>query len=177
VTATGSPLPNPVAAAAQSSVSASSKLQTQKTIVAPVQTAALFRPILDEAQKGAKHDERRLSNLNGTSPTEHHMSTTQEVHLPAREPLMREPPNANHLLDEHIVRASTAGEITGLRNRGLDPGDRPLRTKAGYELVAERWRQGTEYGPPGVRIEPDATSYFFRYNDSPRKEHHGKEKD
>jgi len=32
-------------------------------------------------------------------------------------------------------------------------------------------------GPLGVRIEPDATSYFFRYNDSPRKEHHGKEKD
>ena len=90
---------------------------------------------------------------------------------------MREPPNANHLLDEHIVRASTAGEITALRNRGLGPGDRPLRTKAGCELVAERWRQAPEYGPPGVRIEPDATSYFFRYNDSPRKEYHGKEKD
>jgi hypothetical protein len=54
---------SPVVAAAQSSVSASSEVQTPKTIVVPVQAAALLRPILDEVQKGAEHDERRLSNL------------------------------------------------------------------------------------------------------------------
>ena len=47
-------------AVAQSSGSPS---HTPKTIVVPVQSAALLRPILDEVQKGAEHDERRLSNL------------------------------------------------------------------------------------------------------------------
>jgi hypothetical protein len=50
-------------AAAQSSVSASSEVQTPKTIVVPVQAAALLRPILDEVQKGSEHDEHRLSDL------------------------------------------------------------------------------------------------------------------
>jgi hypothetical protein len=53
----------PVKAAALSSDSASSEVQTPIAIVVPVQAAELVRPILDEMQKGAVHDERRLSNL------------------------------------------------------------------------------------------------------------------
>ena len=47
---------------------------------------------------------------------------------------MRELPNANRRLDEHIRRAlnqikkpSTAEEITELLNRDLGPGDRPFQ--------------------------------------------------
>jgi hypothetical protein len=49
---------------------------------------------------------------------------------------MRQAPNANRRLDEHILRAlnkikkpSTAGEITELLNRDLGPGDRSFQTK------------------------------------------------
>ncbi len=49
---------------------------------------------------------------------------------------MRQPPNVNQRLDEHIPRAlnkikkpSTAEEITELLNRDLGPGDRPFQTK------------------------------------------------
>ena len=49
---------------------------------------------------------------------------------------MRELPNANRRLDEHIRRAlnkikkpSTAAEITELLNRDLGPGDQPFQTK------------------------------------------------
>jgi len=49
---------------------------------------------------------------------------------------MRELPNANRRLDEHIRRAlnrikkpSTAEEITELLNRDLDPGDRPFQAR------------------------------------------------
>lgn len=34
-----------------------------RSLTVPAQVAALLRPILDEKQKGAQHDERRLSNL------------------------------------------------------------------------------------------------------------------
>ena len=54
---------SPLLAGSQSSLSSSGELQTPKTIMVPVQAAALLRPILDEMQKGAEHDERRLSNL------------------------------------------------------------------------------------------------------------------
>jgi len=47
---------------------------------------------------------------------------------------MRQVPNANRRLDEHVVRAlnkirkpSTAEEITELLNRDLDPGQRPFQ--------------------------------------------------
>jgi hypothetical protein len=49
---------------------------------------------------------------------------------------MRQVPNANRRLDEHVLRAlnkikkpSTAEEITELLNRALDPDDRPFQTK------------------------------------------------
>jgi hypothetical protein len=49
---------------------------------------------------------------------------------------MRQVPNANHHLGEHILRAmnkikkpSTAEEITELLNRDLGPGDRPIQAK------------------------------------------------
>jgi len=49
---------------------------------------------------------------------------------------MRELPNANRRLDEHIRRAlnkikkpSTAEEIAELLNRDLGPGDRPFQTR------------------------------------------------
>ncbi len=49
---------------------------------------------------------------------------------------MRELPNANRRLDEHVRRAlnkikkpSTAEEITELLNRDLGPGDRPFQAK------------------------------------------------
>jgi len=48
---------------------------------------------------------------------------------------MPQAPNADHRVDEHILRAlnkikrpSTAGEITELLNRDLGPGDRPFQT-------------------------------------------------
>ena len=47
---------------------------------------------------------------------------------------MRETPNTNHRLDEHVRRAlnkirkpSTAAEIAELLNRDLEPGDRPFQ--------------------------------------------------
>ena len=62
------------------------------------------------------------------------MSTPEQVHLQAREPQMRQVPNANRRLDEHLRRAlnkikkpSTAEEITELLNRELGPGDRPFQ--------------------------------------------------
>ncbi len=49
---------------------------------------------------------------------------------------MRQVPNANRRLDDHVRRAlmkirkpSTAEEITELLNRELGPGDRPFQTK------------------------------------------------
>ena len=49
---------------------------------------------------------------------------------------MRQVPNANRRLDEHVLRAlnkikkpSTAEEITELLNRELDPGDRPFQAR------------------------------------------------
>jgi len=67
---------------------------------------------------------------------EHEMGTLQQVRLQAREPQMRQVPNANHRLDEHILRAlnkikkpSTAEEITELLNRDLGPGDQPFQVR------------------------------------------------
>ena len=64
------------------------------------------------------------------------MSSPGQVRLQIREPEMRQVPNANRRLDEHVHRAlnkirkpSTAEEITELLNRDLDPGDRPFRTR------------------------------------------------
>ncbi len=64
------------------------------------------------------------------------MSSSQQVHLQTREPEMRQVPNANRRLDDHILRAlnkirkpSTAEEITELLNRDLGPGDRPFQTR------------------------------------------------
>ena len=49
---------------------------------------------------------------------------------------MRKVPNANHRLDEHILRAlnrikkpSTAEEITEFLNRDLGPGDQPFQVR------------------------------------------------
>ena len=49
---------------------------------------------------------------------------------------MRQVPNANRRLDEHVLRAlnkvkkpSTAEEITELLNRELDLGDQPFQTR------------------------------------------------
>jgi hypothetical protein len=64
------------------------------------------------------------------------MSTLQQIRLQAREPQMRKVSNANHRLDEHILRAlnkikkpSTAEEITELLNRDLGPGDHPFQVR------------------------------------------------
>jgi hypothetical protein len=64
------------------------------------------------------------------------MSTLQQVSLQNREPQMRKVPNANHRLDEHILRAlnkikkpGTAEEITELLNRDLGPGDQPFQVR------------------------------------------------
>jgi len=63
---------------------------------------------------------------------ERKMSTSQ-IHSPARETQMRQVPNANLRLDEHIVRAlnkirkpSTAEEITELVNGDLGAGELPF---------------------------------------------------
>jgi hypothetical protein len=68
--------------------------------------------------------------------TEYEMSTLQQVRLQAREPQMRQAPNANHRLDEHILQAlnrikkpSTAEELTALLNRDLGPGDQPFQVR------------------------------------------------
>jgi hypothetical protein len=68
--------------------------------------------------------------------TEHKMSTLQQVRLQNREPQIRKVPNANHLLDEHLLRAlnrikkpSTAEEIAELVNRDLGPGDQPFQVR------------------------------------------------
>jgi hypothetical protein len=64
------------------------------------------------------------------------MSTSQQIQPQAQESQMRQVPNAERRLDEHVLRAlnktkkpSTAEEITELLNRDLDPGDRPFQTK------------------------------------------------
>ena len=64
------------------------------------------------------------------------MSSSGQVHFQIREPEMRQVPNANRRLDEHVLRAlnkikkpSTAEEITELLNRDLDPGDRPFQSR------------------------------------------------
>jgi len=64
------------------------------------------------------------------------MSTLQQVRLQAREPQMRKVPNANHRLDEHLLRAlnkikkpATAEELTELLNRDLGPGDQPFQVR------------------------------------------------
>ncbi len=64
------------------------------------------------------------------------MSSSGQVHLPTREPEMRQVPNANRRLDDHVLRAlnkirkpSTAEEITELLNRDLGPGDRPFQER------------------------------------------------
>ena len=68
--------------------------------------------------------------------TEHEMGTLQQVGLQAREPHMRQVPNAKHRLDEHILRAlnkikkpATAEEIAELLNRDLGSGDQPFQVK------------------------------------------------
>lgn len=60
---------------------------------------------------------------------------------------MRQVPNADRRLDEHILRAlnkirkpSTAEEITELLNRDLEPGDRPFQTRE----VAARLRNAQD---------------------------------
>lgn len=62
------------------------------------------------------------------------MSTLQQARLHAREPQVRQVPNAKHRLDEYILRAlnkikkpGTAEEITELLNRDLGPGDQPFQ--------------------------------------------------
>ena len=64
------------------------------------------------------------------------MSTLQQVRFQAREPHMRQVPNAKHRLDDHILRAlnkikkpSTAEEIAELLNRDLGPGDQPFQVR------------------------------------------------
>lgn len=64
------------------------------------------------------------------------MSTLQQVRVQNREPQMRQDPNTNHRLGEHILRAlnrikkpGTAEEITELLNRDLGPGDQPFQVK------------------------------------------------
>jgi hypothetical protein len=64
------------------------------------------------------------------------MSSSGQVRFQIREPEMRQVPNANRRLDEHVRRAlnrirkpSTAEEITELLNRDLGPGDRPFHTR------------------------------------------------
>ncbi len=59
-----------------------------------------------------------------------------QVHLQIREPEMRQVRNANHRLEDHILRAlnkirkpSTAEEITELLNRDLGPGERPFQAR------------------------------------------------
>jgi hypothetical protein len=63
------------------------------------------------------------------------MSTSQ-IHPQTRETYMRQVPNADRRLKEHILRGlnkirkpSTAEELTELLNRDLEPGDRPFRSK------------------------------------------------
>src|SRR5216684_6646206 len=55
----------PLAAQAPASVPKEASQSSDKTqsVVVPAQVAALLRPILDEKQKGAQHDESRLSKL------------------------------------------------------------------------------------------------------------------
>ena len=64
------------------------------------------------------------------------MSSSGQVRFQIREPEMRQVPNANRRLDQHVLRAlnrirkpSTAEEITELLNRDLGPGDRPIQTR------------------------------------------------
>src|SRR3954468_14130154 len=55
----------PLAAEAQVSAPREASQSSDKTqsVAVPAQVAALVRPILDEKQKGAQHDESRLSKL------------------------------------------------------------------------------------------------------------------
>jgi hypothetical protein len=67
---------------------------------------------------------------------------------------MRHVPNANHRLDEHILRAlnkikkpATSEEITELLNRDLGPGDQPFQVRdvaawlrnAGEDVLSLYW--------------------------------------
>jgi hypothetical protein len=59
-----------------------------------------------------------------------------QVHLQIRKSEMRQAPNVNRRLDDHVLRAlnkirkpSTAEEITELLNRDLSPGERPFLTR------------------------------------------------
>jgi hypothetical protein len=67
---------------------------------------------------------------------------------------MRQAPNANRRLEEHVLRAlnrikkpSTAEEITELLNRDLGPGDRPFQERevgswlrnAGEKVMSLYW--------------------------------------
>jgi hypothetical protein len=82
------------------------------------------------------------------------MGNSQQVQLRARELQMRQAPNANDRLDEHVLRAlnkikkpSRAEEITELLNRDLGTGDRPFQTKevatwlrnAGNKVLSLYW--------------------------------------
>lgn len=82
------------------------------------------------------------------------MSTAEQVHLQAREPQMRQVPNANRRLDDHVRRAlnkikkpSTPEEITEVLNRDLGPGDRPFQVRevafwlrnAGDDVLSLYW--------------------------------------
>ena len=62
------------------------------------------------------------------------LSSFHELGYPVRQQQMRQSPNANPRLDEHVRRAlnkikkpSTAEEITELVNRDLGPKDRPFK--------------------------------------------------
>ena len=99
---------------------------------------------------------------------------------------MRKVPNANHRLDEHILRAlnkikkpATAEEITELLNRDLGPGDQPFQVREvatwlrnaeenvlSFVLAGKSPAQVTLLTildvlarPQGVRIEADATTH------------------
>ena len=64
------------------------------------------------------------------------MSNSQQIQPQAQELQMRQVPNADRRLGEHVLRAlnkikkpSTAEELTELLNRDLDPGDQPFHAK------------------------------------------------
>jgi hypothetical protein len=68
--------------------------------------------------------------------TEREMSNLQQARVQTRELQMRQVPNANYRLDEHILRAlnkikkpGTTEEIAELLNRDLGPGDQPFQVR------------------------------------------------
>jgi hypothetical protein len=105
-----------------------------------------LRPFADWFSNSYQPVRRDLLFLLAARPNTK-MSASQQIHLQTREPQMRQVPNANRRLDEHIRRAlnkiwkpSMAEEITELLNRDLDPGERPFQTRE----VAARLRNAND---------------------------------